>query len=335
MNQMSLGFDAQRADEPLLPGNPTSADKLDAMAMAQALERHPDYRVLRRLLPKLDYGPGASRPESGDAAGSIKRVLILDTETTGLEHRVDKIIELAMLAVDVDTATGMPVGRVSVYEGFEDPGMPIPAKAQEITGITDAMVTGHMLDDARITAMLKEADLVIAHNAGFDRPFVEARLPLFADKAWACSIQDIDWQAEGAGSAKLEFLAGERGWFYDAHRAQVDCHALLQVLAHPLKTGGQTGLASLLQTASLPSFRLRASGAPFDAKDKLKARAYRWDGEAKVWWRALPSPEALEDELAWLKDQVYGPRSARVQLESIDSLVRYSARAGRMSERTL
>lgn len=324
MNQMDLGFDAPTEDLRPATDAPPAAQPLEAMA--RALAQHPDYRVLRRLVPHADYGPAGG--------GERRRVLILDTETTGLEHRTDRIIELAMLAVDVELASGLPVGPVTVYEGFEDPGMPIPPKAREITGITDAMVKGHRLDEARIAEMVAQADLVIAHNAGFDRPFVEARLPLFADKAWACSIQDMDWSAEGAGSAKLEFLAGERGWFYDAHRAQVDCHALLQVLAAPLKTG-QTGLASLLQAAPVPGFKLRATGSPFEAKDKLKARGYRWDGDAKVWWRALSSPEDLQTELDWLKAQVYGSRKATVQLEAIDSNVRYSARAGQLSEQPL
>ena len=35
----------------------------------------------------------------------------------------------------------------------------------------------------------------------------------------------------GQGSAKLESLALACGWFYDAHRAETDCHALLAVLA--------------------------------------------------------------------------------------------------------
>jgi DNA polymerase-3 subunit epsilon len=321
MNQMDLGFDAPTEGERPATDAPPAAQSLEAMA--RALAQHPDYRVLRRLVPRADWGP------AGD--GERRRVLILDTETTGLEHRSDRIIELAMLAVDVQLSSGLPVGPVTVYEGFEDPGMPIPPKAREITGITDAMVKGHRLDEARIAEMLAQADLVIAHNAGFDRPFVEARLPLFADKAWACSIQGIDWSAEGAGSAKLEFLAGERGWFYDAHRAQVDCHALLQVLAHPLKSG-QTGLASLLQAAPIPGFKLRATGSPFEAKDRLKARSYRWDGDAKVWWRALASPEDLQAELEWLKAEVYGSRKASVQVEAIDSRVRYSARAGQLSE---
>jgi DNA polymerase-3 subunit epsilon len=297
----------------------------DAARMAQVLQTHPDYKVLRRLVPCLDYGAPPSDVVT-------HRVLILDTETTGLDARNEKIIELAMLAVDVDTATGLPVGRVEIYEDFEDPGKPIPPAIVQITGIDSRMVQGHRLNDARVNEMVARADLIVAHNAGFDRPFVEARLPVFVDKAWACSFAGIDWKAQGAGSAKLEFLAHECGWFYDAHRAQVDCHALLQVLARPLPKDTETGFAHLIKAARNTRYKLRAVGAPFESKDKLKARGYRWDGDGRVWSTTLPSHEALQAEGTWLKEQVYGARAARVVIEALDSSVQFSARPGSVSE---
>ena len=298
----------------------------DVEAMAGVLSQHPDFRVLRRLQPRTDYGP-----LSGQAT---QRVIVLDTETTGLDARQEKVIELAMLSVLVDTATGQPVGPVTLYESFEDPGKPIPPQITEITGIDDSMVQGQRIDDAAVTKLVEQADLIVAHNAGFDRPFVEARWPVFARKAWNCSFAGIDWKKEGSGSAKLEFLASERGWFYDAHRAQVDCHALLQVLSSPL-SDGHTGLSRLLAGAGQTRYKLRATGAPFEAKDKLKSRGYRWDGEGRVWWCSLSSDELLNAECAWLRAEVYGQRSARVQLEAMDSLVQFSSRPGIVSDRSL
>ncbi len=309
---------------------PTLPERALAMteheAMAQALAQHPDFKVLRRLVPRTDYGS-----LNGQAT---QRVIVLDTETTGLDSKGEKIIELAMLSVLVDASTGLPVGPVTIYESFEDPGKPIPAQITEITGIHDAMVQGQRIDDAAVTAMVQQADLVLAHNAGFDRPFVEARFPVFASKAWGCSFQGIDWKKEGSGSAKLEFLASERGWFYDAHRAQVDCHALLQVLASTL-SDGHTGMSRLLSEAGQTRYKLRATGAPFEAKDKLKSRGYRWDGEGRVWWCSLGSDALLDAECAWLRAEVYGQRSARVQLEAMDSLVQYSSRSGLLTERAV
>ncbi|MEO8120185.1 MAG: 3'-5' exonuclease, partial [Rhodoferax sp.] len=210
----------------------------DLETMAATLARHPDYRILRRLVPIRHFDRAAQGP--------VIRVLVLDTETTGLDHAHDKIIELAMLQVDVDTVTGLPVGEVDVYDGLEDPGMPISKEIQAITGISNEMVHGQQLDLARIATMLTGADLVIAHNAGFDRPFCEARIPAFARLPWGCSFADIDWRKEGHGSAKLEYLAMEKGWFYNAHRAEVDCHALLAVLGEQLPASGQSGLAKIV-----------------------------------------------------------------------------------------
>ena len=347
MNQSSFDFTAPPLPEaPILPYAGTAEAVLPASrqsipaeshenqplsleAMARQLESDPGFRVMRRLLPITDYGPA---PEN---LAESRWVLVLDTETTGLSHQSDKIIELAMLLVNVDAATGLPFGPVEVFEGFEDPGMPIPAIAKEVTGITDDMVQGHRLDDGLVQAMVSRADLIVAHNAGFDRPFAEARFPVFAEKTWACSFKDVDWKAAGAGSLKLSALAADHGWFYDAHRAQVDCHALLQVLTQPLGATGTNGLGHLMQVASRPSFQLRATGSPFESKDVLKARGYRWDAEAKAWGCALASEEALEEELAWLAQAVYGGRKATVEVESLDGTLRFSARRGTVIQRRM
>ena len=299
--------------------------------MADKLSAHPDFKVKRRLVPILDFGLGSGAP--------TKRVLILDTETTGLDWRAENIIELAMLSVDVDLQTGQPVGVVEVYEDFEDPGRPIPSEIVKLTGITNQDVKGQKLNEAKINAMVERADIIVAHNAGFDRPFVEKRLEVFEHKAWACSFAGINWKAQGLGSAKLEFLCSELGWFYDAHRAQVDCHALLRVLSSPLKAQPEdmpsTGLQQLFRSTEQARTVVKAFGSPFETKDKLKARGYRWDAEAKVWFTAVKSADALEAEAEWLKSQVYGGRSARIGLETQDARIQFSSRSGKSGDRVL
>lgn len=338
IQQMSLGFDglsevAQEAVDPasrfevrskLARSAPQGgAANGDHAAMAKALDAHPDYRVLRRLVPRDDWGPA---PASG-----TQRIIVLDTETTGLDARQECIIELAMLSVLVDTSTGQPVGPVTVYESFEDPGKPIPQAITAITGIDDSMVRGQRIDDARVNELVQAADLVLAHNAGFDRPFVEARLPVFATRAWNCSFAGIDWKFQGHGSAKLEFLAHERGWFYDAHRALVDCHALLQVLAEPLKNGA-SGLYQLMQGARQTRYKVRAIGAPFEAKESLKQRGYRWDNHQRVWWTSLAGDDVLQAEIEWLRVAVYSGRKASLQIEAQTAHEQFSMRAGDVRE---
>jgi DNA polymerase-3 subunit epsilon len=295
--------------------------------MAHALEQHPDYRVLRRLKPILHF---PQQPQ-----GKTATVLIIDTETTGLDATRERIIELALLRVHVDVSSGLPVGDVQVYDGFEDPGRPIPPAITQLTGITDAQVRGETLNEPEITRLLTGVDVVIAHNAGFDRPFVEARLPMFAHVAWACSWADIDWKQLGYGSAKLEHLAASFGWFYDAHRAETDCHALLTVLtqARPAQEG--THLHTLLTAAQQMHHKLYATGAPFESKDLLKARGYRWDGTQKVWLQMLRSDAELTAELRWLTDTIYMGQPSRVRVETLDARHRHSIRPGVATMRLL
>jgi DNA polymerase-3 subunit epsilon len=309
---------ARPVPEPAAVSAPVST--LSPEAMAAVLEAHPDYQVQRRLKPRLQW------PAAG--SGDVTRVVILDTETTGLDAAKEVVIELALLRVDIDNLTGLPVGEVQVYDGLEDPGRPIPKEVVAITGITDADVRGHQLDTDRIASLMEGVDVVIAHNAGFDRPFVEARLPLFSQVRWACSFADIDWKAQGRGSAKLESLAQALGLFYDAHRAEMDCHALLAVLAAPLPHASHTGLAHVLAAAQAPSYRLSATNAPFDAKDVLKTRGYRWNADQRVWQTRIANSAALAVECAWLKEHVYQQRNAVVQIEKLDALKKYSQRPG-------
>ncbi len=319
------------------PVSPAVAAPPDLEALARQLETSPDYRVVRRLVP--------TRLFDRTPVGPLKHVLVLDTETTGLEAGRDQVIELALLRVAIDSATGLPVGQVVVYDGLEDPGRPLPAAITQITGISDDMVKGQRLDEARIAELCQGVDLVIAHNAAFDRPFVEARLPEFARLPWACSFAELDWKARGQGSARLESLALACGWFYSAHRAETDCHALLAVLARPLATLGTlatdtrlvepphlaTGLAVLLASAGRVHHRLQATGAPFEAKDLLKSRGYRWDAPQRVWGITLRSDSELAAELRWLADAVYGGQATRVRTQAVDARQRYSSRAGASS----
>jgi DNA polymerase-3 subunit epsilon len=106
------------------------------------------------------------------------------------------------------------------------------------------------------------------------------------------------------------------------------------VLAVPLKDG-RTGLRCLLEGSTRSRHKLRATGAPFEAKEALKARGYRWDAEARVWWTSLSGLEALEAERVWLRAQVYAGRSAQVQVEEQDSRVLFSQRNGQLRQLTL
>lgn len=290
--------------------------------LAQQLEQHPDYRVLRRLVHTREL----NTPVLGQ---KLSKGVVLDTETTGLDLAKDRVIELGMLAFEFDPITGVIYRVTDVFDEFEDPGFAIPPASIAIHHITDEMVKDCRIADASVTDFLKNVSVVIAHNAAFDRPFVEARWPMFEQLNWACSIQDINWREEGFGSAKLEYLLGTQGYFYEAHRAEADCWALLKLITQVLPQSQQTALLVMLLTLNQPQNKIYALNSPFETKDKLKARNYRWSAELRCWSRVVSSEAEKKQELEWLKTHVYGQRSsACVEIELIGGRTRYSAREG-------
>jgi DNA polymerase-3 subunit epsilon len=298
----------------------TKAGKSDLEAMAAQLDAHSDYQVLRRLDP--------ARQHPGLSGGAISRAVIVDTETTGMDPKSDELIEIGLVAFEYSRETG-EIGRVlETYNGLEDPGMPIPPESTAVHGITDQMVSGQRFDDDAVSRMLEGVAIVIAHNAGFDRPFVEPRFERFASLAWGCSWQEIPWEEAGISSAKLEYLAYRHGFFFEGHRAEIDCLALLEVLRRPFGDTGKTNLKVLLDSARKPSVRLWASNSPFESKELLKARAYRWEPERKTWYRDLPKDEA-KTEVAWLKAEIFGGRSVALNMEVFNARTRYAGREGR------
>ncbi len=266
--------------------------------MARALEESGNYRILRKLV---------ARPVAAVRRQGFPRLaVILDTETTGLNHRSDEIIEIGAVAFTFndDGAVGDVVG---IYGGLQQPSRPIPPEITRLTGITDVMVEGQVIDIRSLSALIEPADLIIAHNAGFDRPFCEAFSPIFAGKAWACSVSEIDWSARGFEGTKLGYLVGQAGYFHEGHRAVDDCHALLEILDRQ-QGDGESPFAELFHASQRCRIRIFAEHSPFEMKDHLKARGYRWsdgsDGRLKSWWIEVGEGD-LGDELFYLRSEIY------------------------------
>ena len=292
----------------------------EAETLAARLAEHPDYRVLRRLRPVEDFQL---------ASRFIRRAAVVDTETTGTDPAADKVIELAVVTFEYCAESG-EIGRVlGRYDAFEDPGFPIPPESTAIHGITDDMVRDQRFDDAAIAALLEGVGLVVAHNARFDRGFLEPRLACFGALPWGCSWQEVPWRDAGIESSKLEYLAYRHGFFYEGHRAEADCLALLEVLRRPFAQTGKPAFARMLESARKPSFRLWANNSAFETKDVLRKRGFRWEAQKRCWYCDLASQEKVQAELAWLKETVFGGKTVTLDLDEFDARSRYSVREGK------
>lgn len=266
--------------------------------MVRLVQQGGVFRVLRRV--ELTEG----FRKSSDEFGMSSVAAILDAETTGLDHDQDRIIELAIRRVRFDLS-GRLLKVDRGYSWLEDPGRPLEPEIVRVTGLTDHQLAGQVIDEAKAASLLKSADVIICHNARFDRTFVEERLPDAAGMAWACSCRDVDWPRLGFEGRSLGWLLAQSGWFHEGHRAGADVDALVTLLDEELDSGS-TVLGELIEKARQPTWMLRAVGAHFDVKDRLKARGYRWDPAAGVWWREVDE-EACASEREWLSDFVYRP----------------------------
>jgi DNA polymerase-3 subunit epsilon len=54
-----------------------------------------------------------------------------------------------------------------------------------------------------------------------------------------------------------------------------------------------------------------------------------------VWQTRLSDGDALKAERAWLKEHAYNHRSAVIQLEKMDALIKYSQRPGEVTHQQL
>jgi len=252
------------------------ADPADLEQLAARLEQSDDYRVLRRV-------PVVTRYADDDPAITKRLGLIVDIETTGLDPAGDRIIELACLPFHF-SSEGALYDVLPGYAGFEDPGQPLDGEVVRLTGITDEQLRGRKLDEEVVTTLAAAANLVIAHNATFDRCFLERRFPLFVDKPWACTMGQVPWAEEGLGSARLDYLLSRLGFFFDDHRAMADCRAVLHLLSLSLPYSGRPILPLLL--AKCPSACVPYLGA--GGADRLQGtpQAARLPLERRRGWPA-------------------------------------------------
>lgn len=108
-----------------------------------------------------------------------------DTETTGLQPDRDRVVEIAAVKFRGTQIMARCSWRVN-------PGMPIPAAATRIHGITDAMVSNCPPFAAVFPSFAAFAggSVLLAHNAGFDRRFVAGELKRHALAAPSAPILD-------------------------------------------------------------------------------------------------------------------------------------------------
>lgn len=235
----------------------------------------------------------------------LRRITVLDTETTGLDWRRHQIIEIAVARVLVDAA-GRIVSIERTGSSLIDPGHPLSPEISELTGLTDAMVAGKSINGEQLAAFLADGEAVVAFNAAFDRPFIDALPPDLPPMKWGCAMADVPWRKLGFEPGPQGYLLMQAGKFAPrAHRALDDVLALTELLDH-VCGDGETVMAKVLAAIDGKAWRIEATSAPYQKREQLWERRYRFRKEMRgggVWHKLVRSDE-LEAELAWYRETI-------------------------------
>ena len=203
-----------------------------------------DFTVRGRRRPLVERPVEPDEPD-GDASPFC----VLDIETTGLSPERDAIIEIAVIRSEAKDG----ITRERMLNELVRPSGNIPKRIRELTGITNETVADADAIDRvlpRVAAFVGDAR-VIAHNAHFDRRFLEHNARLvgmtFAGNEWVCTMRMAQRVPLG-GPYKLAALA-ERLDVSDqgSHRALDDCRATIGVYRAVRRLlGGSVSLAPLV-----------------------------------------------------------------------------------------
>lgn len=149
-------------------------------------------------------------------------VVVLDTETTGLNPSSCSLLEIAAIRM----RGGETVGT---FQTFVDPGRAIPAEITELTGITQADIAGAPTPREAVEALAEFAGNcnLVAHNASFDQQFIMRQAnPGELPGQWIDTLSLSQIVLPRLKSHRLLDLAAAFGLSTPTHRAMDDTVAL-------------------------------------------------------------------------------------------------------------
>ncbi len=171
------------------------------------------------------------------------RIIGLDTETTGLEQeKGHRIIEIALLTYDLDSRA-----LIDKWVQRIDPERSIDPGAQAAHGISYSELVGQpKWEDVaeEVARRLSTAELLVAHNMGFDGPFIGAELHRVGqevpDVHSLCTMENARWACPDGKLPRLGELCFAMGVDYDpakAHAAEYDVNVMMDCFFRGLERG--------------------------------------------------------------------------------------------------
>ena len=214
-----------------------------------------------------------------------KNILILDTETTGLDNKNDDCLEVGSILFNVKTRS------VLAQQSFL---LPVENNNAEKINNIPAEITRlpQPLSEAikYFESLVRVSDVIVAHNAEFDMKwFGLNKLPQI-EKKWICSMDDITWPSDRQLKTRpsvrdLALAYGVPVW--NAHRALTDCIYLAEVFKRCSE------LEKLLIRALEPKILFRAE-ISYEERYLAKSAGFRWNDAIKGSWSKRMSRRDME-----------------------------------------
>ena len=217
----------------------------------------------------------------------MKRVLLLDTETQGLDPSTHQAIEVACIAYDIKLAAPVSCYSSLMYADSN--------AAYAINNIHPDLLKNAPPAEMvwnRIFEFAKRCDAIVAHRAEFDRSFSPTEMQALP---WICSKFDLSYPRCSTVGEHLINLCLQHGvGVVAAHRAMTDCDLLARLFTRMAELG--VDLEAMLQRGLRPKKRFEAN-VPYERKDEAKNRGFGWypnaNGRGGQWIRAM-CPEDIE-----------------------------------------
>ena len=217
-------------------------------------------------------------------------MVALDLETTGLDIRQDKIIEIGMIRFD-----GAKI--LETYQTFINPDRPIPPAVSQLTHITNPMVSSapHILDVLDEVSDFVGSDAIVGHNVLFDLSFLR-RYKILTKNRFTDTYDLASVLLPRAGRYKLSALAEQFGIDAEGkHRAVADCTMTLklynklieqayelpfELLTSLINTAGSAPWAGTGPLREVLSARIK-NGEKFNNSKSIKFPVFapKWEGE--------------------------------------------------------
>ncbi|WP_413440303.1 3'-5' exonuclease [Synechococcus sp. MIT S1220] len=255
--------------------DPASRDPSPGAAAADGPGSDPQHQLAVPSPAPVSLPTGASSPAPAPTPLAPGTLLIVDTETTGLDPEQDQCLEVGAILFDVASRA------VLAQQSFLLPVERNPAESiNRIPAAVSCLNQPWRPALSYLQALLDATDVVVAHNASFDRQwFGRSPLPEISHP-WLCTMEDIRWPSErqlrSRPSVRDLALAYEIP-VWAAHRALTDCVYIAEVFRRC------EDLESLL-IAGLEPRRLMRACVSYHDRQLARDAGFRWNDPVKGSW---------------------------------------------------